>query len=109
MPHASPSSPLASLPHTSLFRRFWSGYVHQHIWGILLCLLLMIIEGSALGGLSYLLKPLFDVVFTPGGEAALYGVGLAIFGLFAGRAFTVVVSRTLIWSISQQVSAAMQI
>ncbi len=68
----------------------------------------MIIEGSALGGLSYLLKPLFDVVFTPGGEAALYGVGFAIFGLFAARAFTVVVSRTLIWSISQRVSATMQ-
>ncbi|MDO8984725.1 ABC transporter ATP-binding protein [Cypionkella sp.] len=92
----------------SLLRRFWSSYIRQHTWGILLCLLLMIIEGSALGGLSYLLKPLFDVVFTPGGEAALYGVGFAIFGLFATRAFTVVVSRTLIWSISQRVSAAMQ-
>ncbi|WP_426031747.1 ABC transporter ATP-binding protein [Cypionkella sp. TWP1-2-1b2] len=92
----------------SLLRRFWAGYIHQHTWGILACLLLMIIEGSALGGLSYLLKPLFDVVFTPGGEAALYGVGFAIFGLFAARAFTVVVSRTLIWSISQRVSATMQ-
>ncbi len=98
MPSANPS----------LLRRFWSSYIHQHIWGILLCLLLMIIEGSALGALSYLLKPLFDVVFTAGGEAALYGVGFAIFGLFATRAFTAVVSRTLIWSISQRVSAAMQ-
>ena len=98
MPSANPS----------LLRRFWSSYIHQHIWGILLCLLLMIVEGSALGALSYLLKPLFDVVFTPGGEAALYGVGFAIFGLFATRAFTAVISRTLIWSISQRVSAAMQ-
>ncbi|GLS87896.1 ABC transporter permease [Cypionkella aquatica] len=98
----------AASANPSLFRRFWANYIHRHSWGILLCLLLMIVEGSALGGLSYLLKPLFDVVFTPGGETALYGVGFAIFGLFAARAFTVVVSRTLIWSISQKVSAAMQ-
>ena len=104
----APSLHAPSLHAPSLLRRFWAGYIHQHTWGILACLLLMIIEGSALGGLSYLLKPLFDVVFTPGGEAALYGVGFAIFGLFAARAFTVVVSRTLIWSISQRVSAAMQ-
>ncbi|MDB5665236.1 MAG: transporter related [Cypionkella sp.] len=103
-----PSLPKVSLPNPNLFRRFWRGYIHKHTLGILACLLLMIVEGSALGALSYLLKPLFDVVFTPGGEAALYGVGFAIFGLFAARAFTVVISRTLIWSISQRVSAAMQ-
>ncbi len=92
----------------SLFPRFWSGYLRPHLWGILLALVLMIVEGSALGGLSYLLKPLFDVVFSPGGEVALYGVGFGILGLFTTRAFTVVASRTLIWSISQKVSAAMQ-
>ena len=81
----------------SLFPRFWSGYLRPHLWGILLALVLMIVEGSALGGLSYLLKPLFDVVFSPGGEVALYGVGFGILGLFTTRAFTVVASRTLIW------------
>lgn len=98
MPQASPS----------LFRRFWSGYLRPHLGGMLLALLLMTIEGSALGGLSYLLKPLFDTVFTAGGQTAMYTVGLAILGLFAVRALTVVLSRTLIASISQKVAAAMQ-
>ncbi|MGV8952208.1 MAG: ABC transporter ATP-binding protein [Cypionkella sp.] len=71
-------------------------------------LLLMMLEGSALGGLSYLLKPLFDVVFTPGGETAIYAVGFGILGLFVMRAVSGVASRTLIAAISQRISANMQ-
>ena len=69
---------------------------------------LMVIEGAALGGLSYLLKPLFDVVFTPGGQSALFSVGLGILALFVVRGICVVASRTVIASVSQAVSAAMQ-
>ena len=68
----------------------------------------MVIEGSALGGLSYLLKPLFDVVFTPGGQSALLSVGLGILALFVVRGVCVVASRTVIASVSQNVSAGMQ-
>lgn len=93
---------------SSLLRRFWSGYLLDHTPAILITLLLMIVEGSALGALSYLLKPLFDVVFTPEGGGALYLVGFAILGLFMLRAFTTVTSRTLIAVISQKVSAVMQ-
>lgn len=95
-------------PRSNLFRRFWSGYLHMHVPSILIALVLMIIEGSALGALSYLLKPLFDTVFTPNGAGALYLVGFAILGLFVLRAFTTVTSRTLIAVISQKVSAVMQ-
>ena len=93
---------------SNLFRRFWAGYLRPQTPVIALGFALMVIEGSALGGLSYLLKPLFDVVFTPGGETALLGVGFAILALFAVRAACVVASRTLIASVSQKVSAAMQ-
>jgi ATP-binding cassette subfamily B protein/subfamily B ATP-binding cassette protein MsbA len=68
----------------------------------------MVIEGSALGGLSYLMKPLFDVVFAPDGAPALWTVGLGILALFAVRAACVVSSRTLVASVAQRVSAAMQ-
>ena len=95
-------------PRSSLLRRFWSGYLHVHTPWILVSLVLMIIEGSALGALSYLLKPLFDTVFTANGASALYLVGFAILGLFVLRAFTTVTSRTLIAVISQKVSAVMQ-
>ena len=95
-------------PRSSLFRRFWSGYMHPHTPWIVVSLVLMIIEGSALGALSYLLKPLFDTVFTPNGASALYLVGFAILGLFLLRAVTTVTSRTLIAVISQKVSAVLQ-
>ena len=93
----------------SLFRRFWTGYLRGQTPMLCLAFGLMVIEGAALGGLSYLLKPLFDVVFTPGGRAALFTVGVGILALFVVRGICVVASRTLISSISQAVSAAMQI
>lgn len=92
----------------SLFRRFWSGYLRPHIGAMTLALGLMVVEGSALGALAYLLKPLFDVVLTPTGSGSIWLVGLAIFGLFATRSVTVVASRTLIAAISQKVAAHMQ-
>ncbi len=69
---------------------------------------IMVIEGSTLGALSYLLEPLFDSVFKGGGDAALFGVGLAILSLFLIRAVTSIASKTLITSITQKVSMAMQ-
>lgn len=105
---SKPKGPPLSHPSPSLFRRFWSGYLRRYTGAILLGFGLMIIEGSALGALSYLLKPLFDVVFTPGGLTAIYGVGLAIFGLFTIRALSVVASRTLIAVVSQKISSNMQ-
>lgn len=68
----------------------------------------MVVEGSTLGALSYMLEPLFDRVFAAGGDAALWPVGLAIFGLFAVRAATSLATKTLVTAISQRVAAAMQ-
>ncbi len=100
---------LVTQTRSSLFRRFWSGYLHGHLGAILAILVLMILEGGALGALSWLLKPLFDTVFAPGGGGrALYGVGLAILGLFLLRALTSVAARTLIALVAQKVSAVMQ-
>ncbi len=69
----------------------------------------MVIEGGTLGALSYLLKPLFDKVFTPGGESALIWVGLAILSLFVIRAVTSVISKAMLTSIAQKSSTAMQV
>ncbi|MDZ7905956.1 MAG: ABC transporter transmembrane domain-containing protein [Cypionkella sp.] len=92
----------------NLTRRFWRDFLRPE-WGWLaIGFALMLVEGSALGALSYLLKPLFDQVFQPGGQAALIWVGGAIFALFAVRAFCVVSARTLITAIAQRVSALMQ-
>ena len=69
----------------------------------------MVIEGSTLGVLSYLLKPLFDKVFSQGGEEALIWVGFGILGLFVLRAITSITSKTLLTMIAQRSSSAMQV
>ncbi len=95
-------------PAPDLTRRFWRDYLRGQLGWLVLAFALMLIEGSALGALSYLLKPLFDTVFQPGGQAALLWVGGGIFALFAVRAACVITSRTLMAAIAQRVSAAMQ-
>ncbi len=95
-------------PNPNLTRRFWRDYLRPEWAWLALGFALMLIEGSALGALSYLLKPLFDQVFQPGGQSALIWVGGAIFGLFAVRAACVVSSRTLLAALAQRVSAVMQ-
>ena len=89
--------------------RLWHTYLRKHLPLMIVAFVILIIDGSTLGMLSYLLKPLFDKVFAGNaGEGALYAVGLGIFGLFLLRACTSIVSRTLIASISLRVSTAMQ-
>src|SRR3989338_6656586 len=107
-PPPPPKPPPFPEPPPNLSRRFWSGYLRPQVPALAAGFALMVIEGSALGGLSYLLKPLFDQVFAPGGSSALMAVGLGILALFAVRAVCVVSSRTLMAAVAQRVSAAMQ-
>jgi ATP-binding cassette, subfamily B, bacterial MsbA len=89
--------------------RLWTAYLRPHLGAILAALIFLVIEGATLGALSKLLQPLFDKVFSAGGQDALLWVGLAIFGLFVIRAAAMVIGRTLMASISQKVAATMQV
>ncbi|MCB2109921.1 MAG: ABC transporter ATP-binding protein [Defluviimonas sp.] len=71
--------------------------------------LVMVIEGSTLAALSWLLKPLFDKVFVPGSGGSMAFVGGAIFGLFLVRAATSLIYKTMLTRISLKTSTAMQI
>jgi ATP-binding cassette, subfamily B, bacterial MsbA len=76
--------------------RYWRGYL-QPLWPLMaLAFLVMVIEGSTLGLLSYMLEPLFDQVFANGSTSALIWVGLGILGLFLLRATTSIVGRWLL-------------
>lgn len=93
-----------------LIGRLWHGYLRKHLPLMIVAFVILIIDGSTLGMLSYLLKPLFDTVFSGNaGEGALYLVGLGILGLFCLRATTSILSRTLMASISLRVSTTMQV
>lgn len=100
--------PSRPYPSRELFLRFWRGYLRPHLGLLLAALALMALEGSTLGMLSYLIKPLFDEVLAPGGGDALVWVGGAILGLFVLRAFTSVTGRWLLTRVNQTAVGAMQ-
>jgi ATP-binding cassette subfamily B protein/subfamily B ATP-binding cassette protein MsbA len=75
---------------------------------LLIAFALMAIEGSTLGLLSYMIKPLFDQVFAAGGSGDLYWVGSAILALFILRAITSVIGRWLLTRVNQKAAAQMQ-
>ncbi|MBL4917570.1 ABC transporter ATP-binding protein [Szabonella alba] len=93
---------------TRLFGRLWSGWLHRYRGLMALAFGIMVIEGSTLGALSWMIKPLFDRVFAAGDGGALVWVGAAILGLFLVRAVTSITSKTLMTSIAQKSSARMQ-
>ena len=92
-----------------LFRRLWGNYLRPHLPLMVLAFVVMSIEGSTLGLLSWMIEPLFDRVFAPGGSDALIWVGAAILGLFLLRAATTVISRSLLALISVRIASAMQV
>ncbi|APX91000.1 ABC transporter ATP-binding protein [Brevirhabdus pacifica] len=80
----------------------WHGYLKRHSGWMFVALVLMAIEGSMLGALSYMLKPMFDTVFIGGNGDAIWWVGMAIFSIFMLRAATSVGQRVLMTRISQE-------
>ncbi len=91
-----------------LFGRLWRGYLRRHIPVMSIAVALMMVEGSTLGLLSYLIQPLFDRIFVGGEAEAMWWVGGMILGLFFLRAFTLVVSKTLLTRVAQLTTTAMQ-
>ena len=76
-----------------LITRYWHDSLRPCAGLMTLAFAVMMIEGSTLGALSYLIEPLFDKVFTPKGQPALVWVGLGIFGLFVLRATCSIISK----------------
>ena len=104
-------APDTDRPYTSreLFRRYFGGYLRPNLPLMALAFLVMVVEGSTLGLLSYMLEPLFDRVFAEGSTDALVWVGGAIFGLFLVRAITSILGRWLLARVNQRAAGAMQV
>jgi ATP-binding cassette subfamily B protein/subfamily B ATP-binding cassette protein MsbA len=69
----------------------------------------MVIEGSTLGALSYVLKPLFDQVFVAGDGRGVWLLGTVIMALFVTRAAASIISKSILARVAQQTSTAMQV
>jgi ATP-binding cassette subfamily B protein/subfamily B ATP-binding cassette protein MsbA len=75
---------------------------------MLIAFFFMVVEGSSLGLLSYMLQPMFDDIFISGDSAAIWGVGAIIVGLFFARAISNLVQKTLLTTVAQRTSTTMQ-
>lgn len=107
---ASDAKPVSANPYTSrkLFGRLWRGYLAPHKWTMAAAFVFMTIEGSTLGVLSWMLKPLFDQVFVGGDAGAIWWVGGLILGLFVVRALMLIINRSLLMQVAMKSSTAMQ-
>lgn len=91
-----------------LFRWLWRDYLRPHQGTLALAVMFMVIEGSMLGFLSYMIQPMFDNVFVQGQVDALYWVGFGILGVFSVRAVSSAAQRILMTKVSQLSSAGMR-
>ena len=101
-------TPDARRAQGSLFARLWRDYLRRYWPRMTLASLLMVVEGSTLAILSWMLKPLFDRVFVGRDTAAIWWVGGIILALFLIRAATYVATRAILTSVQQGVASRMQ-
>ena len=92
----------------ALFLWLWRGYLRRHMWVLAIIVVLMMIEGSMVGGLAWMMQPLFDGVFVGGSKSQLWMVGGIVLGLFLIRGVLSVVHRVLMTKIAKQSVADLQ-
>jgi subfamily B ATP-binding cassette protein MsbA len=92
---------MSNNPQQGLFRWLWHAYMARHIGVILLAMLFMTIEGSMLGAMSYIMKPMFDQVFVGGDSDAAVFVGFLILGIFVLRASASIAQKVILARLSE--------
>ncbi|MDK3020009.1 ABC transporter ATP-binding protein [Pseudodonghicola flavimaris] len=83
----------------------WSGYLRRHLGLILLAMAFMLIEGSTVGAVSYMMQPMFDDIFVAGNTGALVWVSIAFLVLFSLRGIAGGIQKVLLTYISQMSAA----
>jgi len=86
----------------------WHRYLKRHWKLMAVALVAMAIEGGTLGGLSYMMKPMFDQVFIAGEAGAVGWVAAVIACIFLLRAFSAFTHRVIMEGVGLQVSIDMQ-
>lgn len=74
----------------------WHGYLKKYKWLLALAIMFMVIEGSTVGALSYLMQPMFDDVFVAGNEDALVFVAVGMLVVFTTRGFSAMMQKLLL-------------
>jgi len=93
---------------TSLFAWLWRDYLRPHKGTLAAAVFFMVIEGSMLGFLSYMIQPMFDNVFLQGESDTLWWVGFGILAIFTVRAISSASQKILITKVNQSAAAGMR-
>ena len=110
MTHKDPK-PVDEEVHTSnapLVRWMWRFYLRPQRPLLIAALALMALEGSMLGAISYLVRPMFDRVFVAGDQNAVYWVAGGIALIFAIRALAAFGHRILMHGAGLRIITSMQ-
>ena len=91
-----------------LLRRLWRDHVVRYWPIIALAVVLMSVEGAAIGAFAWLVQPLFDELFTAGSMDGVTGVALAVGGLFTIRATAGFLQRVLMVGVGLKVVTGLQ-
>jgi subfamily B ATP-binding cassette protein MsbA len=99
------STDTPSISARALFGWLWRGYLRKYKFPLGISVFLMVLEGSMLGLLSIVMKPMFDDVFVNGDTSALWPVGLTILAIFTVRAFSSVGQQVLLTRVNEGTAA----
>lgn len=91
-----------------LLKWLWKGYLHKHTGMMAVAVFFMLLEGSMLGALSYMMQPIFDNVFVQGQGDMLVWVGIAVVGIFVVRALSSIAQKLLLTKVALKTSAALR-
>lgn len=87
----------------------WRNYLKSRMGLLGIAMLFMLLEGSMVGAISYMMQPMFDEIFVNGNADALVWVSLAFFVIFSVRGMASVGQKVLLARISQETAAHLRL
>ena len=91
-----------------LVARLWREHVFKYWPALTFALVLMTLEGAALGGFAWMVRPLFDELFQAQSLSGLWKVVSIIGGLFIFRAVAGFVQRVIMSTVGLKVVTSVQ-
>ncbi|MBI1415943.1 MAG: ATP-binding cassette domain-containing protein [Limimaricola sp.] len=107
-PDTVTTGPAPDLSGRSLFAWLWRRYLSRRLGWLAVAVLFMMLEGSTLGVLSYIMQPMFDRIFIAGDQSAIWLVGFAIMAIFFTRAFSSVGQKVVMTRVNETTAAAIR-
>ncbi|PVA06821.1 ABC transporter ATP-binding protein [Thalassorhabdomicrobium marinisediminis] len=104
----SKTKPAPNRSSKAMFQWLWRNYLRRHMGLLSVAVVLMVIEGSTFGVLSYMMKPMFDAIFIGGRESMIWIVGIGILALFFTRAVSALLQRVILKRVSEKSAAHMR-